>query len=176
MDWSQFDGEGPAVDGHISGREHSRSAAAAPPQAVDRTQQGPIHLLVVYSKPRGRDPSAIWARSGLTSASCSPVPPHLSENYIGDYVGYVVDIAQFLPGFLLPVITVLASLHFGLNVATAGVLLALVLIVLIFRVILVLGTDPVTYVSRKYVHQYTLLSAVWLAMNAVAAIWVGFVL
>lgn len=87
-----------------------------------------------------------------------------------------MDSAQFLPGSLLPGITVLASLHFGLNVATAGVLLALVLIALIFLLIRVLGTDPVTYVSRKYVRRYTLLSAVWLATNAVAAIWVGIAL
>lgn len=60
------------------------------------------------SVPRGR--FALWPGTRA---------PHLSQDNIGDYVEDVVDIAQFLRGFLLPVITVLASLHLGLNLATA---------------------------------------------------------
>jgi hypothetical protein len=104
------------------------------------------------------------------------IPPHQSKRYIDQYLEYTIDIAQFLPGFLLPIVTVLASLHLGLNVATGGVVLGVAFVALIALLIGVLRADPVTYVGTKPVGRYTILSLVWMIINAAAAIWIGLAL
>jgi hypothetical protein len=104
------------------------------------------------------------------------IPPHRSKRYIDQYIEYTVDIAQFLPGFLLPIVTVLTSLHRGLNVATGGVVLGIAFVALIALLIGILRVDPVTYVGKKPVGRYTILSLVWMVINAAAAIWIGLAL
>jgi hypothetical protein len=101
------------------------------------------------------------------------IPPHQTKKYIEQYLEYTVDISQFLPGFLLPVVTVLASLHLGLSLVTGAVVLIVAVVAFIMLLICVLRADPVTYVRAKPLGRYTILSLVWMVINAATAIWIG---
>lgn len=101
------------------------------------------------------------------------VPPHLSEDYIGDYLEYAVDVAQVVPMVLLPLIGVLISLHLGLDPGIAWLIFAGSALILIIVTTRFLRQDPIEYVSKKFFGRYTLLSMAGIIANLIAAGLVG---
>jgi hypothetical protein len=112
--------------------------------------------------------SVLTARQ--SQAAAGSVPPHLSPEYIGDYVEYASDAVQVIPTFVLPVAGTLLALRLGLGPIGLALLLILGPPALIWIALRVLMVDPLSYVSRKYLKgRYTFLPVTGMATNLVAA-------
>jgi hypothetical protein len=104
-------------------------------------------------------------------APSSAIPPHLSPEYIGDYLEYSIDAAQVLPTFALPIMSTVLAVTQGLTVLGTALLLVLGVPWLVWIGLRVLLADPVSYVAKKYLRRrYTFLPIAGIALNLVAAI------
>jgi hypothetical protein len=107
----------------------------------------------------------------MTPAAAKEMPPHLSPEYISDYLEYAVDAATVFPTLGLPAVGVVLALTKGMSTLGAGLLLGIGLPCGIGIGLKVIRSDPVSYVSRRYLRgRYTFLAAAGLLLNVFAGI------
>jgi hypothetical protein len=113
----------------------------------------------------------VFSAASNMSQAKQEIPPHLSREYIGDYLEYSIDAAQVFPTFALPAVGALFALHSGLSALGAVLLLGLGIPCLVFIGLRVLLAEPIAYVGKKYFRKrYTFLPATGMLLNVLAAV------
>lgn len=111
------------------------------------------------------------AASTTAPAATVEVPPHLSPEYIGDYIEYAVDAATVFPTLVLPIIGAVFALTTGMTNLGVGLLLGLGIPSVIFIGLRTILADPIRYASKHYLRgRYTFLAVAGLVLNLVAGV------
>jgi len=119
---------------------------------------------------RGHVEATVAAAGRFTNTNSDGGPPHLSKEYIGDYLEYAIDAGQVLPTFALPLTGVVLALAAGLNPLAIGLLILVAIPGLVWIALRVFAAEPVTYVAKKNAWgRYTLLPTAGMIVNALAA-------
>ncbi len=120
---------------------------------------------------RARIQSTLEHARRHTTTDPSRRPPHLSDEYVGDYIEYAIDAAQVIPTIALAVIGGMLVLQ--TDMGPLGVALVFIVVIpgLVGTALKVLLADPIRYVATKYVYgRYSLLPVAGMVLNALAVL------
>ncbi|WP_157996059.1 hypothetical protein [Thermomonospora amylolytica] len=100
----------------------------------------------------------------------SAVPFFLSRPAIGDYIEYAIDVAQIIPGILLPLVSAIFAFSVGVNPIIPAFILIIGFIFGLAAMTWMLNSSASKYVSHKYKGGYSIATILTTVANLLAII------